>query len=366
MQFTFVSKTVLSMLALAGVSLAGDSGQFSPGMVYTMTNAVSGNNVMAFSRGFQGQLSPAGSFATGGSGTGAGLGSQGSLTLSRNQQWLFAVNAGSNQLSVFAVSSTGLSLTDVVSTGGTTPDSVDSFGGLVYVVHSGSDNIAGFKLSPAGKLTAIPGSVQPLSGTGVGPAEISFDPEGETLVVTEKNTNLITTFQIGSGGVAGSRQSLPSSGIEPFGFGFAKRRQLIVSEAFGGAANASATSSYRLQEDGTLKPVTASFKNGQTAACWVIIDGGGRFAFVSNTGSNTLSSYLIEFDGVLALIQGAAAQTGAGPADPALSADGRLLYTLNGGDGSISAYGVLVDGRLASISSGVTGLPAGTVGLAAM
>jgi 6-phosphogluconolactonase len=366
MRVTVVPTIVVSLFAAGGLSLAAQAlPSAAAGMVYTMTNAASGNTVMAYLRAHGGQLVPAGTFPTGGMGTGAELGSEGGLVMSRNEQWLFAVNEGSNEISVFAVSATGLHLTDVVNSGGTMPVSVADIGPLVYVVNSGSDSIAGFALSSAGMLTPIAGSVQGLSGSGVGPAEIAFNPEGDELVVTEKNTNMITIFPIGSGGVAGPGHSVASSGMTPYGFAFAKRRQLFVSEAAGGAANASSVTSYRLWNGGTLQTLSASVKDNQTAACWVITDGGGRFVYTTNTGSNDISSYLVEFDGQMALFQSDAAATGAGPIDMALSSDGRLLYALNGGDGTISGYRVMADGRLMSVSTGVSGLPSGTSGLAA-
>lgn len=364
MRFTSVPNVAFSFFAAASLSLAANA-QSPVGMLYTMTNAASGNEILAYTRAANGVLTPAGTFATGGMGTGAGLGSEGSLTLSRDQQWLFAVNAGSHDLSVFSVTPAGLVLTDTFATGGTTPVSVTSSKGLVYVVHSGSDNIAGFSLSPAGKLAALPGSVQPLSGTGVGPAQIGFDPDGDLLVVTEKNTNLITTFHIGAGGVAGPGQSMASSGMTPFGFAFSRRGQLFVSEAFGGGANGSALSSYRLNKSDALILGAGSVKDNQTSACWTTTDAGGRFVYVANTGSNTLSSYLVEFDAQLALFQSQAAQTGVGPADMAIGRDGRFIYTLDGGDGSITGDKVLADGRLIGVNAGVSGLPAGTTGLAA-
>ena len=52
------------------------------GYVYAATNAVSGNSVVVFTRASDGSLTMAGSYATGGKGTGAGLGSQGSLIVS--------------------------------------------------------------------------------------------------------------------------------------------------------------------------------------------------------------------------------------------------------------------------------------------
>jgi hypothetical protein len=50
----------------------------APGAVYALTNSTAGNAVV-YDRGGDGSLSPAGSYATGGAGTGAGLGSQGAV-----------------------------------------------------------------------------------------------------------------------------------------------------------------------------------------------------------------------------------------------------------------------------------------------
>src|SRR5215470_12334970 len=77
------------------------------GDVYVLTNQVSGNAVMVFHRDAYGVLTPAGSFASGGNGFGSGadpLGSQGAVVLSEDNRLLFAVNAGSNSISVFVVS----------------------------------------------------------------------------------------------------------------------------------------------------------------------------------------------------------------------------------------------------------------------
>jgi len=211
-------------------------------------------------------------------------------------------------------------------------------------------------------LTPIPGSIQSLSGSGVGPAEISFDPDGDLLVVTEKNTNLITMFPVGSDGVAMPGQSMPSSGMTPYGFSFSVRGQLFVSEAFGGAANGSAVSSYRVGPGDTLLPVSKSMPDYQTAACWIATDAAGHFVYTSNTGSNTLSSYLVEFDGRLALLASQAAQTGAGPIDMTVTSDGGFIYTL-AGDGTITGDKVRADGTLVAFASGVSGLPTGVAGL---
>src|SRR5688572_21854879 len=79
------------------------------GAVYVMTNRPAGNEVLAFGRAADGSLGEPHAFATGGLGTGSGLGSQGSLLLTDGARWLLAVNAGSDELSVFRVEQDGLS-----------------------------------------------------------------------------------------------------------------------------------------------------------------------------------------------------------------------------------------------------------------
>src|SRR5215213_1032534 len=96
------------------------------GAVYVLTNQAV-NAVAAFNRAPDGTLTPAGTFPTGGSGDPVAqpgdpptdpLASQGALILSENNHLLFAVNAGSNEVSVLAVGKGGLTLVDKVASGG--------------------------------------------------------------------------------------------------------------------------------------------------------------------------------------------------------------------------------------------------------
>src|SRR6266851_4170810 len=154
----------------------GDGG---PRAVYTITNQVGGNAVAVFA--------PAGSFSTGGAGTGAGLGSQGAVTLSNDGRLLFTVNAGSNDVSVFRVDPQGLSLLSRTPSGGTLPTSVTVSRNVVYVLNAGgAGNITGFRLNSAGGLAPIAGSTKAFSGGAVAPAQVSFSPDGSQLVVSEK------------------------------------------------------------------------------------------------------------------------------------------------------------------------------------
>ena len=359
---------LLPLIAAFTSPAAADDDENSPGAVYTITNAASGNEVVVYERSANGSLSFQAAYSTGGLGSGAGLGSQEAVALSTNDRWLFAVNAGSNQVSVFAVKEHRLKLIEVVDSGGIMPISLTSHDGLLYVLNTGGNgNISGFAIDQDGSLSPLAGSIQPLSngGTGAspGPAQVSFSPDGDMLVVTEKATNLIDTYEVNDG-VAGPPVTHPSAGVTPFGFAFGRRDHLIVSEAFGGAAGASAMSSYKVDND-ELEVISPSVATTQTAACWVVISKNGKYAYTTNTGSGSISSYRIEKNGAITLLDAQAGLTGDGsrPIDMALSNNGRYLYALGAGSHTISIFRVKEDGSLVAL--GNVSVPAGAVGLAA-
>lgn len=330
--------------------------------VYTLSNNADGNEVLAFHRHGNGQMEPAGRFATGGTGTGSGLGNQGALALSANARYLFAVNAGSNDLSVFRIDRDGLRLIDRAAEEGTTPVSVAVGPNRVYVVNSGDDSIFGFRFDHrTGKLRPLPESHQKLSGDGTAPAQISFDRGGDALVVTEKATNKITTFSLNEDGSPEARHSIDSAGSTPFGFAFGKRDQFFVSEAQGGAPDGATVSSYQLLENGTAQLIDGAVAAGQTAACWLATTPTGRIAFTADTPANAISAFSIDAAGHLSLLHTRAAEENR-PTDLAVSTDGRMLYTLSGGDHSIGVYRILKGGALQKLQS-LGALPAGTTGL---
>lgn len=345
------------------------SGGGVAGNVYTMTNASSGNAVLVYDRAADGRIAPAGSFATAGNGSGGGLGNQGGLIISDDGRWLVAVNAGSNSIAAFRVHGNGsLERTSTVASGGTQPISVTLSGDLVYVLNAGGPgNIVGFRLGADGTLSMISGSARPLSGAGVDPAQIEFDPQGRTLVVTEKGTNRITTYVVGRNGLASAHKANVSNGATPFGFAFSRTGVLIVSEAFGGAPDASAASSYIVDANGELRLISGSVPTTETAACWFVVTNNGRFAYTSNTGSGTISGYAVH-GGALTLLDadGRTAVIGPGtaPTDLALSRNSRYLYALNSGNHTISAFAVDGDGSLEAVAT-TGGLPASANGLAA-
>lgn len=353
---------VLAALAFSTSLSAQTPGHSEPGAIFALTNSSSGNAVVAYRRSADGSLSPAGSFATGGAGTGAGLGSQDAVVVSNDRRALLAVNAGSDSISSFRVEDHGgLALAHTVYSGGPMPTSIALRGSLVYVLNAGApNNVTGFRLSDSGTLTPIDNSTRPLSAVSTAPGQVGFSRDGDTLIVTERGTNRVTTFAVGDDGTLQGPFVFPSAGPVPFGFASAQRNTLLVSEAGAGGG----ASTYRA-DDGALRPVSAMVMTGQRAACWAAVTPNGRFGYVTNAGTGNISGIAIATDGSARLLNadGVTAVTGGNPTDMAMSRDGHYLYARVAALGQIAAFRVRADGSLAPLPA-LTGTPAGLAGLA--
>jgi 6-phosphogluconolactonase len=331
------------------------------GVIYTMSNEAGGNSILAYRQDPNGKLSYQSTSSSGGNGNGAGLGSQGSIAID-DQNRLFAVNAGSNSVSSFAISDNGnLTLRHTTSSNGMFPVSVTVHGNFLYVVNSGSSNISGYTIGAQGTLTPIPGSDQPLSSANAGPAQIAFTPGGDKLIVTEKSNNKITSFPVNNSGQASAGTSVNSAGQTPFGFDFAGPGTIVVTEASGGAPQASTVSSYSVF--GNTSVTGGPLAIGQTAACWAAVTSNGHYAYVTNTGSNTISSFAVYDNGNIKLINAAEVATGRTPIDITLSSNDFYVYNLNAGSHSISVYKKGGNETLKKIEE-IPGLPVHAVGLA--
>jgi 6-phosphogluconolactonase (cycloisomerase 2 family) len=296
--------------------------------------------------------------------------------LNENNTRLYACNAGNDTISVFAVGNTKPALLQVINSGGDMPVSLTIRGNLLYALNGtgAGATIFGFTVNPDGTLTQLANSSRMLT-TPIGtPAQISFNPAGNVLVVTHKRTdvlrppnNIIDTFTVAPNGLASAMPLANASvGIEPFGFAFRSDGVIVVSEAFNIVPGAGATSSYRVNADGTLQVISGSVPDTQTAACWVVLTNNEQFAFVTNTASNTISSYTVAANGSLALLNAVAATTGAGPVDMDLSADGQYLHVLQTGAGQVATFRIEANGSLTPLGQ-VGGIPpmGGASGLAA-
>jgi 6-phosphogluconolactonase len=335
--------------------------------VFAQTNDAERNQVAAFARSVDGTLTPLGLADTGGRGTGqAHLPSQGSLAVAGDGSFLLVANAGSDDISAFAIEETGLRLSDRVASGGSTPVSIAVHDRHVYVVNR-SGGIAGFELSDGGELVTLAGSARSLSTPDADPAQIAFTPEGRALVVTERNKDAISIFAVDEAGIAADAVTFPSAGATPYGFDFTPAGDLVVTEAFGGEVGAAAASSYHLGATG-IEPVSASVADTRSEVCWAVTSKDGRSVYVTNFGDGTISRYAVAADGSIELAEPIAASTVLGEKgirDAARSADGRFLYALDADAQQVFGWRIGADGTLDPIGA-ANGLPETVAGLAAV
>lgn len=359
-----------------GAPQGGFPGPGGPGQghaVFVQTDSPSGNQIIVLDQHADGRLSERETVATGGLGGQASgavvdkLASQGSLVYDQSRQLLFAVNAGSGTLSVLSAQGRQLQLVQVVSSGGTFPDSIAVSGNLVYVLDAGgTGTLSGYRLL-GNHLVPIPGSSRTL---GLGntspptylhsPGQVGFTPNGAELVVTTKaSTSSLDVFGVNPAGLLSSPPAVtPDTGNVPFSFDFSSSGQLVVAEA-----GNSTLHTYGFGAANSLVSLSSSIPDGQAALCWITAAGGDYY--VANAGSNSVSAYSVAPNGTPSLIgaTGIVGMTDAGPIDMAASTDGSTLYVEAGGAGAVDEFHVNAGGSLSDLGS-VAGLGAGIEGIA--
>lgn len=378
--------SVCSLVALVGVPAVSQASEPQPaelaptdssrGAAFAMTNSSADNRIITYRRAANGTLTRVGQVSTRGTGIGVDLDTQGGLRLSRDHRFLYAVNAGSDNISIFAVDGPTLTFVQKIYAGDQ-PNSLTIHGDLLYVLNGSvaGNGIRGFRVAGDGRLTRLAQSFRALSSPIAVPGQVEFSPDGRTLLVTQKVTdrllspkNAIDSFAVGANGLASAEpRRNPSHGLRPFSLAFRGDGKLVVVESFNAAPRRSAASSYRLSADGRLQVISGSVPNGQTDTCWVVISTDGRYAFTANFGNGTISSYRLNAEGQLRLIDGDAASLGpkSQPVDLSLSADGHYLYLLLRGTGGVAAFEV-DGGALRPLGTATGGLPVadGASGLA--
>src|SRR5215469_2283600 len=344
---------------LSAQSSFAQSGQTAngSGAVFIMSNNADKNEVIAFDRGGDGSLTEAHRYDTGGRGSGGvtdPLESQGSLTLSHDHSLLFAVNAGSGTVSVFKVLRSNLALIDKEPSGGSQPVAVAQWNNLVYVLNSGGPgSVVGFRLAGGGQLQPIANSTAFLTANTTAGASLSFSPDGQFLLVTERLANTIDAFHVQPDGTLSPIVVNQNPAPGTFSVAFAPNGKAIVSETGpAGASNASATSSYSVGPDGKLTAVSQSVAALAAGNCWNAITPDGTRVYVSNSGSDSISGYNIAKDGTLTPIGQTVVGNnppGSHNVDIAVSSDGKFVYTINSDSGNIGIFRIENDGTLTSL-----------------
>lgn len=365
LSMTLAAALVAGGLAVSSAPTASASeGHASPGAVFVETNDLAHNAVIAYSRSADGHLTRVGTYATGGEGAVLGgavvdpLASQGALTLDRAHHLLYAVNAGSDTVTVFGVRGSSLVRRQVLPSGGDFPVSVSVAGNLVYVLNArDGGSISGYRV--------VDRQVQPVSGStralGLAPnanpeflqtpSQVAISPDRHAVVVATKTHGELLSYALGADGRPSASPMTTPSGTVPFTLNFDRSGTLLVVDATGYASSYTVGSKAALSLDSTAGPT------GQAAACWTVLIRGTLYA--ANAGSNSITAFT-EHQGTLSIAAPIAATTGAGPIDMAASVNGRFVYQLTGGSGQVDAYVRGADGSLTAIGTVDTGLGAGS------
>ena len=353
------------------------------------------NQVVAYSRGVDGSLVQLGVYDTGGVGenirnSGANpLASQDPLIVSKDQRFVFAVNAGSESISSFSINDdfsltpASLNVSTSGSSGAQNPVSLTIYENILYVANTGNyvdengveldtlpqdrnrvnSSIIGFTIGDDGTLTELAGSEIPGIAANVGSVEFSSD--GLSLHVTERRTNDIVTVSLDDNRLPVSEGSVGSVTPQPFGTDLYVSDIgdiLFVSEGNNGAPGLSALSSYLVEDDGSLTGISLSsgiegdpLTTGFTFGCWVEFaeTPNGDFAYVSNTPDGIITSYAVSETGELTLLESAAADVGVGGDDTqngggVLDAEvaGDYLYQVVNNDSRIAQFYINDQGGL--------------------
>jgi hypothetical protein len=360
---------VLTAVALLAGTASAHSFSRS-GAVFVQTDDPAGNTIVAYDRGRDGSLREAGSYATGGlGGVLAGsvvdhLASQGSLALDRRAGLLYAVNAGSDTITVFAVHGDRLVRRQVVDSGGSFPVSLTVHDNVAYVLNARDGGSLQGYLRFGDRLVEVarwhrdlgldPAATPEFTHT---PGQVTFTPDGRRLLVTTKaNGNAVDVFRVDRfGGLSPSPAVNVLPDAVPFAATFDAGGNVVLTEA-----GPNAIQTLALGRDGTLTSL-AQAATGQAATCWVV-RAGDRF-YASNAGSGSLSGYRDAGDGSLEPLGNT--PTDAGTVDATVSADGRALYVQTGASGTVDEFRIHRDGTLTAIGSVAVPGAVGGEGIAA-
>jgi 6-phosphogluconolactonase (cycloisomerase 2 family) len=341
---------------LGAPAAAASTTDHAGGAVFVQSGNVAGNTVVAYDRAGDGRLRQAGVYRTGGVGgrlDGAVVdftASQGALALDRGAGLLYAVNAGSDTVTVFDVHGDRLERRQTIASGGAFPVSIAVHGDLVYVLNArDGGSIQGYRRVGRTLVTVAawhralgldPAAAPEFTHT---PGQVAFTPDGSALIVTTKaGSNAIDVFGVDRHGEPSATPVVNvEAGAVPFAVAFDGRGRLVVAEA---GTNAVAT--FTLGRDGTLRPV-ATAATGQAATCWIVATGGN--VYTGNAGSGNLSGYTVGAGGTLTSLGTFA--TGAGQVDVAAAPDGRYLYAQTGAAGNVVALKVGRDGSLTKVAT---------------
>ncbi|HWY22894.1 MAG TPA: beta-propeller fold lactonase family protein [Candidatus Acidoferrum sp.] len=230
-----------------------------------------------------------------------------SLVLHPSGKFLYVANPGiggtaENDISLFTIARDG-TLTEVTPRTSVAPSAsqpklliMDPAGSFLYVMNTGSDNISVFSVdSGSGALTEVGGSPFLI---GALPLNMQLAPSGNFLYVSlaSQPNGLIATFSVTAGQLT-LLGTASTDGINPYGLAINSAGTYLY------AANSSTSNSiavFPIDSSGLLaQQVQGSpINDGYTDPVAMIFDPSGKYLYVANQVSNNVAAYSISSTGL--------------------------------------------------------------------
>ena len=304
------------------------------GWVYVVSNAESGNSVLAIDYNADGSINPLRirEFPTEGKGgtivPGKSLGTlagDSQVTISPDNKFLFAVNQGSDSVAVFTIDSATGALEHVEGSpfpsGGRAPVTTGFNGRHLVVVNKGilpgeeqpgnpdQTNLASFEVSDEGRLTPVNSVPAPAAG----PTAARFAPNNRIVFGADFFGFQMTSYTVADDGTLapapGTPQKFPDSVVRglpplpglppealklPYGIGVHPTEPFVYYLG----AQAEKVVIFRYDEQTGALEFVDDVDNPKTiAACWARVTSDGRFLYTGNSGSHDLSVFRISDGG---------------------------------------------------------------------
>lgn len=238
-----------------------------------------------------------------------------SLVLHPSGKFLYVANPAQNEndISLFTIASNG-TLTEVFPRTSVAPSAtqpqillMDPAGGFLYVLNAGSNNISVFSIDATSGALSPVGS--PLS-LNFAPLNMVLSPLGNFLLVssasgTSQPSGLIAAFSV-TAGVIQSINVFPTDGNNPNGLVIDPTGKFLYVANTG----SNSISIFTIGSTGTLAEVLGSPISNSTNPLSLVFDASGGFLYVANQGSNNVTAYTISSSTGLPTILNLSTSTG--------------------------------------------------------
>jgi 6-phosphogluconolactonase len=254
---------------------------------------------------------------------------------------------------------TQLATSPVTAGAGVQSLAVHPTGKYIYAANAGENDISFFLIEPGGQLE----EQTPRTVAGTSPTLLVMDSAGKFLYVANSGSQNISVFSIAPSSSSSNGGSLSQIG-NPFQAGIAPLNMKLSSSGnflyVTGASSQAGTPGY-IEVLAINTSVTApasplsivAITQPGSSPYGLVISPNGNYLYTANFGDNTISEFTIGSNGLLTSIPGSPiGQTFTGPVSLVIEPSGKYLYVANQqSSGNVAGYSIGTDGALSVLTS---------------